>query len=226
MRRLVRHVGNVVADRVMGIDTTHNVSWAELGIDGGSGVPYQATSWRQLLRIRTILAELGISPRDTFIDFGAGKGRMLCLAARYPFRRVIGVELSAELCAVARRNVAANADRFACKEICIQTADAETYRVPDDVTVIYMNNPFTGDTFCRVVDNICASVARSPRTALLLYHHPNMRNYLEEHGLRAVRSAKDLIVYVVPVGAGSRDDAGGQPAPREPATQPSSRDGC
>ena len=44
---------------------------------------------------------------DVFLDLGAGKGRMLLAASRYPFRRVIGVELSDRLAAIARSNVAA-----------------------------------------------------------------------------------------------------------------------
>ena len=44
---------------------------------------------------------------DVFIDLGSGKGRMvLAAAARYPFKRVIGVELAEQLHEVARANVA------------------------------------------------------------------------------------------------------------------------
>ena len=41
-----------------------------------------------------------------FIDIGAGKGRILCLAAAYPFRRIVGVELVPSLVADCRANVA------------------------------------------------------------------------------------------------------------------------
>jgi SAM-dependent methyltransferase len=47
-----------------------------------------------------LIAEL---PRDlsrfVFVDFGAGKGRTVLLAARHPFKKVIGVEFSGELLA-------------------------------------------------------------------------------------------------------------------------------
>lgn len=44
-----------------------------------------------------------------FLDLGSGKGRMVLSAARFPFRRIIGVELSNDLTAIARRNVATSA---------------------------------------------------------------------------------------------------------------------
>ena len=42
--------------------------------------------------------------RFTFVDFGAGKGRVLMMACEYPFKQVIGVELSRKLHATASRN--------------------------------------------------------------------------------------------------------------------------
>ena len=44
--------------------------------------------------------------RFTFVDVGSGKGRALLLASDYPFREIIGVELSPELERVARTNIA------------------------------------------------------------------------------------------------------------------------
>src|ERR1700754_2580229 len=46
--------------------------------------------------------------RFTFVDLGSGKGRALLLASRFPFRRIVGVEIAPELSRVA----AANIERF------------------------------------------------------------------------------------------------------------------
>jgi tRNA1(Val) A37 N6-methylase TrmN6 len=66
---------------------------------------------------------LGITNRDVFVDFGSGKWRAIFWAARYPFRRVIGVELSAQLNALARRNINRNRHRLTCRDIHLVTAD-------------------------------------------------------------------------------------------------------
>ena len=49
-----------------------------------------------------------VAPIDayTFVDLGAGMGRAMLLAAAYPFRAVVGVELHPTLARIARRNLA------------------------------------------------------------------------------------------------------------------------
>src|SRR5438105_13430427 len=43
--------------------------------------------------------------RFTFIDLGSGKGRVLLIAAQYPFKSVIGVEFSKTLHEIALANI-------------------------------------------------------------------------------------------------------------------------
>lgn len=44
-------------------------------------------------------------PRATFIDIGCGEGRVLLMAAEHGFRKIIGIDLAADLCLTARGNV-------------------------------------------------------------------------------------------------------------------------
>ena len=61
---------------------------------------------------REMVGRLPIRHDDfVFIDFGSGKGRCLLLATEWPFRRIVGVELSAELNHVAREKHPALTDR-------------------------------------------------------------------------------------------------------------------
>src|SRR4051794_23925092 len=64
---------------------------------------YVPSAWHVLPRA---LRYVGVSDRDTFADFGCGKGRIVQQAAKRPFRRVIGVEISPALVEVARSNLA------------------------------------------------------------------------------------------------------------------------
>lgn len=41
----------------------------------------------------------------TFIDFGAGMGRVLLMASERPFRKIIGVEFARELITIAENNL-------------------------------------------------------------------------------------------------------------------------
>ena len=57
--------------------------------------------------MRAMLEQLHLDfQRFRFVDVGLGKGRALLLASDYPFREVIGVELSPELDRIARSNIA------------------------------------------------------------------------------------------------------------------------
>ena len=115
-----------------------------------------------------------IGPRDTLLDYGSGRGRVLLQAARfYRFGRVIGVELDESEAAVARANLEVlESRRLRCRRVEIVIADATAWPVPDDVTYVYMFNPFWGETFEAVLERIGESLDRRPRPLTLVYANP------------------------------------------------------
>src|SRR5690242_13468196 len=57
-------------------------------------------------RFMAALLSVDVRHEDfVFIDFGSGKGRALLMASEFPFRKVIGIEFSPELHAVAQNNI-------------------------------------------------------------------------------------------------------------------------
>lgn len=163
-----------------GTDTIEPVSKEELGL--GSGMhPYQA-SGRSALRRGLRGYEVG--PSDVFLDLGSGKGRVLFLAARHPFKRVIGVEISEELNEVARANLDRSTGRLKCRDVEIVTADITRYEVPDDVTVVFLGNPLDGPLFREMLGRLLESLDRRPRRMRLLYWHGAAaeRSHLESTG--------------------------------------------
>ena len=149
---------------------------------------YKPLPWGTLSRI---LGESDVGPDDVFIDLGAGKGRAVFLAARYPFKRVIGVELSAELSAVARTNIEQVRDQLLCQDIEIVTSDILDYEIPDDATVVFFYNPFQGQVFESAIQKLLESVDRRPRQVRLIYVHPMELEYLKSTGrFRLVRRVR------------------------------------
>jgi SAM-dependent methyltransferase/thiol-disulfide isomerase/thioredoxin len=130
---------------------------------------YEPSSW---LPMRWALRRLDPGPNEVLVDLGCGKGRVVCEAARRPFARVIGVEISERLLEVARENVERNRDRFRCQDVELVNADATEWEVPDEVTVAYLYHPFAGAVFRRVIDNIVQSIRRNPRRVRLVYVGP------------------------------------------------------
>ncbi len=93
---------------------------------------------------------------------------MLCLFARHPVERCVGVELYEPLCATARSNVRRLRGRKAPVEIvCEDAADASL----EGGTIYFMFNPFGPDTMAAVVQNIVASVEEDPRDITIVYYN-------------------------------------------------------
>jgi SAM-dependent methyltransferase len=142
---------------------------------------YQASGWSYL---RRALPRSEVSAEDVFLDIGSGKGRVLLQAARrYRFRRIIGVEISEELNVIARNNLERRRGRLAGRQVEIETGDAATYEIPDDVTVAYLFYPFVGDTFRKVMARLVESLERNPRRFRLIYALPVMEDAILETGM-------------------------------------------
>ena len=74
------------------------------------------------------LRYLGVSDRDVFVEFGCGKGRVVHQAARRPFRRVVGVEISPVLAEAARSGLAARSHQHRCRDVEIMSVAGEVRR--------------------------------------------------------------------------------------------------
>jgi SAM-dependent methyltransferase len=121
--------------------------------------------------IRSSLLMLPIPHEDyTFVDFGCGKGRVLLIASGFKFRKIVGLELAPQLADIAKRNV----ERYRssdqkCFDIEVMTADATDYELGPDPQVLYFFSPFTLRLMSQILENIEASVRRSPRDLLILF---------------------------------------------------------
>jgi precorrin-6B methylase 2 len=141
--------------------------------------PYQPSSPFWLPRV---LRGRRIAPHDVLVVLGSGAGLVLCQAAGHPFGRVLGVEISPTLAEAARRNIELNRSHVRCPRVEVATCDAASFELPDDVTYVYLDNPFVGGTFERVAQNILASIDRVPREVIVIYANPQMSGYLEATG--------------------------------------------
>lgn len=154
-------------ERYLGVDTVGAHRVRDFG-GRGESVRYEPLPW---LLLRRTMAVLPLTPQDVFLDYGSGMGRVLITAARQPAKRVVGVELLAPLAEFARENAALAGPRLH-SPIEVVVADASTWEVPDDVTVVFLFNPFVGSVMAAVQARIEASLKRRPRRLRVLYAHP------------------------------------------------------
>ncbi len=152
----------------LGLETAREVATEELGFGPPEYRPYSPCSYWEFTRAMKVVRP---TPDDVFLDIGSGKGRALILAATYPMRRVLGIELSETLNALARDNIAKCRKRLRCQSVEVIHADATQFAIPGDVTIIYMYNSVTGALLAQVLDQIHASLSRKPRSVRILYHN-------------------------------------------------------
>jgi SAM-dependent methyltransferase len=144
-----------------------------------------------------------LAPIDeyTFIDFGAGMGRAVLLAAEYRFRAVIGVELHPTLARIGRRNIAlwraagrvVAPMRMACR-------DVTEFPLPVGPCVAFLFNPFAAPVLRRLLRGWSRALAERAGKLDILYVNNEQESVLRRapgferlyHG-QVRRSPADLV---------------------------------
>jgi SAM-dependent methyltransferase len=162
-------------DRRYGIETTR---WDETGQFQGEGPNSELGNWympTEVAMFHLMVKDLTIDPCEyLFVDLGSGKGRMLVAAAEVGFRRVVGVEFSADLHAVAQRNVRTYL-QGSRQRAAIQTlhADAADYEFPDEPLVIFFFNSFLEPVLSVVLENLRRTLDQRARDVYILHNGPH-----------------------------------------------------
>jgi SAM-dependent methyltransferase len=169
--RAQRHFEHLWLGRVAGFppEAFEQINLGRVGFDAPGRNRYQPSPYGLLGRI---LRKREVGPDDVFVDFGCGMGTVLFEAARFPFKRVVGVDIVPEWTAIASEVLARNRARLRCKDFEIVTADVLEYEVPDDATVTYFAAPFGPEIMFHVIAKLKASADRRPRAIRIVYYTP------------------------------------------------------
>ncbi len=130
-----------------------------------------------------ILAALDSVPLDltgfTFIDLGCGKGKPLLIAAGYPFRRVIGVDISEPCLTITRQNLAKSGRDHRVELV---VADVLEYELPAGPLLIYLFNPFPAPVVEHVVSRLVKRLQESSEQMVIVYMYPKFADVIERTG--------------------------------------------
>jgi len=171
MRWLVDRANTRFQEWRLGIRTEGMIELSELGISNEECKYYSPTEYAGFSQI---IHALDINVRDhVFLDFGAGLGRAMILAASYSFRRVVGVEISPELSAKAHENFTRCKRKLRCQNLELVTSDATLFQIPPDVSLVYFNNPFFGKILSSVLANLHNSIKAAPREMIVVCNLPH-----------------------------------------------------
>ncbi len=160
-------------DAVYGIDTSGVVPADECAPEAALAAHMSPYAGSQPSIVRASLTMLPDYRNYAFVDLGCGKGRPLVLASEFPFARVLGVEISPALAAIARANAAAVAAAHPTRTpIEVFVGDASTAPVPGRRVVYYMYHPFDRSLVQLLVNGIERQLDAGVEHAFFVYYNP------------------------------------------------------
>jgi hypothetical protein len=194
---------NIAFDRDHGVETAEELPLETVGVPmadvaRGNGI------YRPLTEklFRAAITSIGIdASRFTFVDIGSGKGKVLFMAADYPFKSIVGIEYAGGLHEVAVRNVATYQSKTRkCNDIEPVHADALEYELPDGPLVLFIFNALAKQIMRELLEKLNAGVAaEQDRPIILIY--TNVRTVTEVGGvfsglpnLHVVRQVRNFVV--------------------------------
>jgi hypothetical protein len=186
---------NVEFDRKFGVETAEELPLAEAGVSQAD-VALGNAIYRPLTEnlFRAAIAAIGIDPANfTFVDVGSGKGKVLFMAADYPFKRIVGVEYAGGLHEVAIRNVASyRSEQQRCKVIEPVHADALQYEMPAGPLVLFIFNALAKETMRQLLVQLDErSASDHDRPIILIY--TNLRSVSEVKGVFSGLRSLDVV---------------------------------
>lgn len=156
-----------------GIDTSGSVAVDQISSDKklvSLICPYLGS---QPSIVRAALSELTDCENHTFIDLGCGKGRALIVASEFPFRSILGVELSPTLAAIARTNIAKVASRFPFRSRAMITVGNVTeFPLPPGKLAVFNYHAFGPEIVKQVVERLEAALAAETLHLFFVYYNP------------------------------------------------------
>ena len=184
-------------DREHGVVTQALLFLGELGAPRSEA--YSHATHYEPVPVADFRALLRSVPREfvrgaTFVDVGAGMGRAVLLAREYPFKQIVGIELSPHLYEIARDNLARGHDfEVACRDVRLIRADARKRRMPRGALVVFLYNPFDAQALDAVLDRI--DEGRDDGGVWLLYHTPVHGELVTARGYEAAATFSDAAAY-------------------------------
>jgi SAM-dependent methyltransferase len=180
-------------DRIHGTQTSGFVSADQLPAGQAARAHAVFYAGSQPSVVREALNALPPVETCTFVDLGCGKGRPLLVASEFPFRDILGVELSPDLATVAQRNAAIIAARFPNRTpVRVEVSDASRFPIPSGDVVLFLYNPFGAELIAHVVQSVEAALRTESRSIYVVYYNPTAAHCFDASALLTRRFARQV----------------------------------
>ena len=164
-------------------------SLENLGVDISHATIYMPASYSLLEELLSLPL---LKKYNYFVDIGCGKGRALCVAAYFNFKKVLGLEFSKDLCKIAKENIAETKKTFPQLDAKIINNDAYYFEIETDMDCIFMFNPFDEFVMEAVMENVKISLAKKDRPMAIIYLNNLHEQPILNAGFNEVYNCKRL----------------------------------
>ena len=180
-RQRAHHQQNLRFDAEHHVETAGDLALDKAGISGdqvraGNGV-YRAIT--ETLFHSALAAVPLPYEQYSFVDVGSGKGKVLFMAADYPFRRVVGIEYSPLLHEAAVKNIASYVSATQrCRDVVSELGDALAYVPPPGPLFFFMFNALAPDLMERWLAGVDRQAGEDSARAIFVVY-TNLRTVRE-----------------------------------------------
>ncbi|MGG9971588.1 class I SAM-dependent methyltransferase [Ferruginibacter sp. SUN002] len=187
--RIASHIiiQEIKGEKKYGIKTTGVDNLKKSGVDIFNATIYMPVSYDLL---EEIFFSLPSTINRHFLDIGCGKGRVICVASQYKFKKITGIDFSKSLCEDAIENTRLLKKTTSTFDVI--ATDAANYKIPNDVDCIFLFNPFNELIMNKVVQNIQQSIASNKREVYIVYVNPVLKNSFTKKTFTEVYYSKRL----------------------------------
>ncbi len=125
--------------------------------------------------LKKVFPSLDIKDSDVLVDYGCGKGRVICFGSQFPFKKIYGIEISEKWARIAKSNV----NRKQLDNVNVLNMNAIDFD-SSDCTVYYFFNPFGKKTFQYVIKHIARTLEKNNRHIKIIYYNAKNRDVIEK----------------------------------------------
>ncbi len=170
-----------------GADELKNLE--NLGVDISHATIYMPASYALLEELLSLPL---LKKYYYFADIGCGKGRAICVAAHFGFNKVLGLELSKDLCKIAKENIAETKKIFPQLDAKIINNDAYYFEIETGMDCLFMFNPFDEFVMEAVMENVKISLTKKDRPMAIIYLNNLHEQPILKAGFKEVYNCKRL----------------------------------
>lgn len=164
-------------------------SLENLGVDISHATIYMPASYSLLEELLSLPL---LKKYNYFVDIGCGKGRAICVAAHFGFKKLLGLELSKDLCKIAKENIAETKKAFPQLDAKIINNDAYYFEIETDMDCLFLFNPFDEFVMEAVMENVKISLAKKDRPMAIIYLNNLHEQPILNAGFKEVYNCKRL----------------------------------